>query len=213
MKVLITGFDPFGGEKINPAWEAVRALPDNIDGIEVVKLQIPTVFKKSAKKLFENIDSVKPDVVICVGQAGGRYEFSVERVAINLDDGRIPDNDGYQPVDSPVFEDGENAYFSTLPIKAIVEEVKKDGIPAAVSNTAGTYVCNHIMYSLLYYLNKNNLNIKGGFIHVPFIPEQVVEKKNTPYMELTRITKALEISIKAIRDYEKDLVISGGKEF
>lgn len=213
MKVLITGFDPFGGEKINPAWEAVRALPDNIDGIEVVKLQIPTVFKKSAKKLFENIDSVKPDVVICVGQAGGRYEFSVERVGINVDDGRIPDNDGYQPVDSPVFEDGENAYFSTLPIKAIVEEVKKAGIPAAVSNTAGTYVCNHIMYSLLYYLNKNNLNIKGGFIHVPFIPEQVVEKKNTPYMELTRITKALEISIKAIRDYEKDLVISGGKEF
>lgn len=213
MKVLITGFDPFGGEKINPAWEAVRALPDNIDGIEVVKLQIPTVFKKSAKKLFENIDSVKPDVVICVGQAGGRYEFSVERVAINVDDGRIPDNDGYQPVDSPVFEDGENAYFSTLPIKAIVEEVKKAGIPAAVSNTAGTYVCNHIMYSLLYYLNKNNLDIKGGFIHVPFIPEQVVEKKNTPYMELTRITKALEISIKAIRDYEKDLVISGGKEF
>ena len=213
MKVLITGFDPFGGEKINPAWEAVRALPDNIDGIEVVKLQIPTVFKKSAKKLFENIDSVKPDVVICVGQAGGRYEFSVERVAINVDDGRIPDNDGYQPVDSPVFEDGENAYFSTLPIKAIVEEVKKAGIPAAVSNTAGTYVCNHIMYSLLYYLNKNNLNSKGGFIHVPFIPEQVVEKKNTPYMELTRITKALEISIKAIRDYEKDLVISGGKEF
>ena len=213
MKVLITGFDPFGGEKINPAWEAVRALPDNIDGIEVVKLQIPTVFKKSAKKLFENIDSVKPDVVICVGQAGGRYEFSVERIAINVDDGRIPDNDGYQPVDSPVFEDGENAYFSTLPIKAIVEEVKKAGIPAAVSNTAGTYVCNHIMYSLLYYLNKNNLNIKGGFIHVPFIPEQVVEKKNTPYMELTRITKALEISIKAIRAYEKDLVISGGKEF
>lgn len=213
MKVLITGFDPFGGEKINPAWEAVKALPDNIDGIEVVKLQIPTVFKKSAKKLFENIDSVKPDVVICVGQAGGRYEFSVERVAINVDDGRIPDNDGYQPVDSPVFEDGENAYFSTLPIKAIVEEVKKVGIPSAVSNTAGTYVCNHIMYSLLYYLNKNNLNIKGGFNHVPFIPEQVIEKKNTPYMELTRITKALEISIKAIRDYEKDLVISGGKEF
>ena len=213
MKVLITGFDPFGGEKINPAWEAVKALPDNIDGTEVVKLQIPTVFKKSAKKLFENIDSVKPDVVICVGQAGGRYEFSVERVAINIDDGRIPDNDGYQPVDSPVFEDGENAYFSTLPIKAIVEEVKKVGIPSAVSNTAGTYVCNHIMYSLLYYLNKNNLNIKGGFIHVPFIPEQVIEKKNTPYMELTRITKALEISIKAIRDYEKDLVISGGKEF
>ena len=131
MKVLITGFDPFGGEPINPAWEAVKRLPDNIDGVEIVKLQIPTVFKKSAKKLFENIDTVKPDVVICVGQAGGRYEFCVERVAINLDDGRIPDNEGYQPVDVKVFEDGENAYFSNLPIKAMVEEVKKAGIPAA----------------------------------------------------------------------------------
>ena len=183
MKVLITGFDPFGGEPINPAWEAVKRLPDNIDGVEIVKLQIPTVFKKSAKKLFENIDTVKPDVVICVGQAGGRYEFCVERVAINLDDGRIPDNEGYQPVDVKVFEDGENAYFSNLPIKAMVEEVKKAGIPAAVSNTAGTYVCNHIMYSLLYYINKNNLNIKGGFIHVPYITEQVLDKKNTPYMD------------------------------
>lgn len=213
MKVLITGFDPFGGEKINPAWEAVRGLPDKIEDIEVIKLQIPTVFKKSAKKLFENIDMVKPDVVICVGQAGGRCEFSVERVAINVDDGRIPDNDGYQPVDSPVFEDGENAYFATLPIKAIVEEVKKAGIPAGISNTAGTYVCNHIMYSLLYYLNKNNLDIRGGFVHVPFIPKQVLDKRNMPYMELSRITKALEVTIKTIRDYKKDLVVSGGKEF
>lgn len=213
MKVLITGFDPFGGEKINPAWEAVRALPDKIEDIEVVKLQIPTVFKKSAKKLFENIDTVKPDVVICVGQAGGRYEFTVERVAINVDDGRIPDNDGYQPVDSPVFEDGENAYFSTLPIKAIVEEVKKAGIPSAVSNTAGTYVCNHIMYSLLYYLTKNNLDIRGGFVHVPFIPEQVLDKRNMPYMELSRITKALEVTIKTIKNYKKDITVSGGKEF
>lgn len=214
MKVLITGFDPFGGEKVNPAWEAVRALPYNIDGIEVIKLQIPTVFKKSAKKLFENIDSVKPDVVICVGQAGGRYEFCVERVAINLDDGRIPDNEGYQPVDTPVFEDGDTAYFTSLPIKGMVEELKKASIPAAVSNTAGTYVCNHIMYSLLYYLNKNKLdNIRGGFIHVPYIPEQVIDKKNTPYMELSRITKALEVSIKAVKTYQKDIVVSGGKEF
>lgn len=213
MKVLITGFDPFGGEPINPAWEAVKRLPDNIDGVGIVKLQIPTVFKKSAKKLFENIDTVKPDVVICVGQAGGRYEFCVERVAINLDDGRIPDNEGYQPVDVKVFEDGENAYFSNLPIKAMVEEVKKAGIPAAVSNTAGTYVCNHIMYSLLYYINKNNLNIKGGFIHVPYITEQVLDKKNTPYMDLNTITRALEASIKAVKNYETDIKVSGGKEF
>ena len=193
MKLLITGFDPFGGEKINPAWEAVKGLPDNIDGVEVIKLQIPTVFKKSAQKLYENIDAVKPDVVICVGQAGGRYEFCVERVAINLDDGRIPDNEGYQPIDVKVFEDGENAYFTNLPIKAMVEEVKKAGVPAAVSNTAGTYVCNHIMYSLLYYINKNNLNI--------------------PYMDLKTITKGLEASIKAIKNYEADIKVSGGKEF
>ena len=155
MKVLITGFDPFGGEKINPAWEAVNALPNEVDGVEVIKVQIPTVFKKSAQKLFEAIESVKPDAVICVGQAGGRFDFNVERVAINVDDARIPDNEGKQPIDVKIFEDGENAYFATLPIKAMVEEAKKAGVPASVSNTAGTFVCNHIMYSLLYYINKN----------------------------------------------------------
>ncbi|MGL4645516.1 MAG: pyroglutamyl-peptidase I, partial [Cetobacterium sp.] len=130
MKVLITGFDPFGGESINPAWEAVKAMKDNIDGIEVIKLQIPTVFKKSAEKLFAGIEEHKPDAVICIGQAGGRYDMSVERIAINMDDGRIPDNEGYQPIDTPVYEDGENAYFATLPIKGIVEEIKLAKIPA-----------------------------------------------------------------------------------
>ena len=213
MKVLITGFDPFGGESINPAWEAVKAMKDNIDGIEVIKLQIPTVFKKSAEKLFAGIEEYKPDAVICIGQAGGRYDMSVERVAINMDDGRIPDNEGYQPIDTPVYEDGENAYFATLPIKGIVEEIKLAKIPASVSNTAGTYVCNHIMYSLLYYISKNNLNIKGGFIHVPYITEQVVDKKNMPYMEVATITKALECAVQALNKYKVDVKVSGGKEF
>lgn len=213
MKVLITGFDPFGGESINPAWEAVKAMKDNVDGIEVIKLQIPTVFKKSAEKLFAGIDEYKPDVVICIGQAGGRYDMSVERVAINMDDGRIPDNEGYQPIDTPVYEDGENAYFATLPIKGIVEEIKSAKIPASVSNTAGTYVCNHIMYSLLYYISKNNLDIKGGFIHVPYITEQVVDKKNMPYMEVATITKALECAVQALNKYKVDVKVSGGKEF
>lgn len=213
MKVLITGFDPFGGESINPAWEAVKAMKDNIDGIEVIKLQIPTVFKKSAEKLFAGIEEHKPDAVICIGQAGGRYDMSVERVAINMDDGRIPDNEGYQPIDTPVYEDGENAYFATLPIKGIVKEIKLAKIPASVSNTAGTYVCNHIMYSLLYYISKNNLNIKGGFIHVPYITEQVVDKKNMPYMEVTTITKALECAVQALNKYKVDVKVSGGKEF
>lgn len=212
MKVLITGFDPFGGEKINPAWEAVNALPNEVDGVEVIKVQIPTVFKKSAQKLFEAIESVKPDAVICVGQAGGRFDFNVERVAINVDDARIPDNEGKQPIDVKIFEDGENAYFATLPIKAMVEEAKKTGVPASVSNTAGTFVCNHIMYSLLYYINKNKLNIRGGFIHVPYISQQVIGKKNTPYMELTTATKGLEASIRAIKNNLVDLKVTGGKE-
>lgn len=212
MKVLITGFDPFGGEKINPAWEAVNALANEVDGVEVIKVQIPTVFKKSAQKLFEAIESVKPDAVICVGQAGGRFDFNVERVAINVDDARIPDNEGKQPIDVKIFEDGENAYFATLPIKAMVEEAKKAGVPASVSNTAGTFVCNHIMYSLLYYINKNKLNIRGGFIHVPYISQQVIGKKNTPYMELTTATKGLEASVRAIKNNLVDLKVTGGKE-
>lgn len=213
MKIVITGFDPFGGEKINPAWEAVKSLPDKVGDIEVVKVQVPTVFKKSAKKLFEAIDREKPDAVVCVGQAGGRFDITVERVGINIEDGRIPDNEGYQPIDTAIFEDGENAYFATLPIKAMVDEMKKGNIPASVSNSAGTYVCNHLMYSLLYYLDKKGLkNVRGGFIHVPFIPEQVVDKKNMPSMELSRITRGLEIALKAIAEYRVDKVIAGGKE-
>lgn len=212
MKVLITGFDPFGGEAINPAWEAVNALPREIDGIEIIKVQIPTVFKKSAQKLFETIDTVKPNAVICVGQAGGRFDFNVERIAINVDDARIPDNEGKQPIDEKIFEDGENAYFATLPIKAMVEEARKAGVPASVSNTAGTFVCNHIMYSLLYYLSRNNLNIRGGFIHVPYIAQQVIGKKNMPFMEVTTITKGLEASIRALKDNQADIKVTGGKE-
>lgn len=212
MKVLITGFDPFGGEKINPAWEAVNALPNCIDGVEVIKVQLPTVFKKSALKLFESIDSIKPDVVLCVGQAGGRFNLNVERIAINIDDGRIPDNEGYQPIDVKIFDDGENAYFSNLPIKAMVEESKKAGVPAAVSNTAGTYVCNHIMYSLLYYINKHKLNIRGGFVHVPYIAEQVMGKKNVPFVELTSMTKGLEACIRAIKTHSEDITVTGGLE-
>ncbi len=213
MKLLITGFDPFGGEKINPAWEAVNKLPENIDGMEIVKLQIPTVFKKSYEKLFANIEKEKPDFVLCIGQAGGIYDIAVERVAINIDDGRIPDNEGYQPIDTKIFEDGENAYFSSLPIKAIVEEIKKAEIPASISNSAGTYVCNHIMYSLLYYINKNNLKIKGGFIHVPYTIQQIMDKKETPFMELKTITRGLETAIKAIKNYKTDIKTTGGKEF
>jgi pyroglutamyl-peptidase len=210
VKVLITGFDPFGGEKINPAWEAVKGIKDTIEGAEIIKLEIPTVFNKSIEKVKEAMELEKPDIVLCIGQAGGRYDMTVERVAINVDDARIEDNEGNQPIDIPVFEDGENAYFSNLPIKAMVEEIKGQGIPASISNSAGTFVCNHIMYGVLYHINKTYKNMRGGFIHVPFINEQVLDKKNQPYMPVEHITKALEAAIKAAVINNEDIKKSGG---
>lgn len=198
MKILITGFDPFGGEKINPAYEAVKILPDNINGAKIIKRQIPTVFRKSIEELEKSIIEEQPDIVICIGQAGGRTAITIERVAINIDDARIKDNEDNQPVDETIYKDGENAYFSNLPIKAIVEKIKDDGIPASVSNTAGTFVCNHIMYGLLYLINKKHPNIKGGFIHVPYLPEQVVDKSNVGSMSLDNITRGLVLAIEAI---------------
>lgn len=198
MKVLVTGFEPFGGEKINPSFEAVKLLPDSIDGVSIIKRQVPTVFRKSIEELKRLIEEIKPDVVLCVGQAGGRSEISIERVAINIDDANIKDNEGNQPVDEIIFEDGENAYFSNLPIKAMVEKIKNNGIPACISNSAGTFVCNHIMYGLLYLIDKKYPHIKGGFIHVPYLPEQVVDKRNIPSMSLDNIKKALVLAIEAI---------------
>lgn len=210
MKVLITGFDPFDKEPINPALEAVKKLPDNIEGAEIIKLEIPTVFGKSLEKIEENIIAHQPDIVISVGQAGGRFGITPERVAINMDDARIPDNEGKQPIDVPVFEDGENAYFTTLPIKAMVEEMKKEGIPSAVSNTAGTFVCNHVMYGILYMAAKKYPNIKGGFIHVPYIPAQVIDKAEKPSMSLCDIAKGLELCIKAAVLNSEDVKTVGG---
>ena len=210
MKVLITGFDPFGGENINPALEAVKKLPDTISGAEIIKLEIPTVFGESLKKIEENINKHNPDIVISVGQAGGRFGVTPERVAINIDDARIKDNKGNQPIDIPVFEDGENAYFSNLPIKAMVKEMQNGGIPGSVSNTAGTFVCNHVMYGLLYMIDKKYPNIRGGFIHVPYIPSQVTTKPNTPSMSLEDISKGLELCIKAAVENTEDLKTIGG---
>lgn len=210
MKVLITGFDPFGGESINPAWEAVKVLPDTISGAEVIKLEIPTVFGKAVEKISEKVEEIKPDMVIAVGQAGGRFGVTPERVAINMDDARIKDNEGNQPIDATIQADGEAAYFTNLPIKAMVEEMKNAGIPGAVSNTAGTFVCNHVMYGILYMVDKKYPNMKGGFIHVPFIPQQVVAKPNTPSMSAADITKGLELCIKAAVENNEDVKTVGG---
>lgn len=183
MKVLITGFDKFGGESINPSNLCVNSLSDVIDNIEIKKITLPTVFKDSSRVLEENIKSFSPSIVICVGQAGGRSKITPERIAINIDDARIPDNIGNSPIDETIRKDGENAYFSTLPIKAIVDELNKNNIPSAISNTAGTFVCNHIMYESLYLASTKYPHIKAGFIHIPYIEEQVLDKPNIPYMK------------------------------
>lgn len=211
MKILVTGFDPFGGESTNPAIESVKRIDENIRGAEIIKLEIPTVFHKSARVLEEKLKEVKPDVILCVGQAGGRYGITVERVAINQDDARIEDNEGNQPIDKKIREDGKNAYFATLPIKAMVEEIKKENIPASISNSAGTFVCNHIMYQALYLAEKYK-NIRAGFIHVPFLPNQVLDKANTASMNLEDIVKGLNAAIRAIVKYEgDDLMVTGGQ--
>lgn len=211
MKVLVTGFEPFGGEKINPSLEAVKMLENKIAGADIVKVSMPVVFGKSIKKLEEAIEREEPDAVICVGQAGGRFEISVERVAVNVDDARIADNEGNQPIDEKIFEDGDTAYFATLPIKAMVEEMRKGNVPSAISNTAGTYVCNHIMYGALYIASKHYPNMRGGFIHVPFIPEQVIGKANTPFMTLEQISKGLSLAIKAVIENKDDIKVTHGK--
>lgn len=210
MKVLITGFDPFGGESINPALEAVKKLPETISGAQIIKLEIPTVFRKSLEKIEENIIKHNPNIIISVGQAGGRFGVTPERVAINIDDARIPDNEKNQPLDLKIFEDGESAYFTNLPIKAMVEEMKNAGIPGSVSNTAGTFVCNHVMYGVLYLINKKYPNMKGGFIHVPYIPSQVLDKANSPSMSIDDISKGLELCIKAAIEHNDDIKVVGG---
>ena len=152
MKLLLTAFDPFGGEPVNPALEAVKKVQNQIGSVSIVKLEVPTVFGTSIQTVAKTIEQEMPDAVLCIGQAGGRYGLTPERVAINLDDARIKDNEGNQPIDLPIFKDGAPAYFSTLPIKAMVQSIRQAGLPASVSNTAGTFVCNHLMYGVLYTL-------------------------------------------------------------
>ena len=210
MKILVTGFDPFGGEPINPAIESVKKLPDNIAGAEIIKLEIPTVRKKSLEKIEKAINEHNPDVILSIGQAGGRFDISIERVGINLDDFRIPDNEGNQIIDEPVFPDGENSYFVKLPVKAMVQNVQKNNIPASVSYTAGTFVCNHVLYGVLYLIEKKYKGKKSGFIHIPFLPQQVVDKRNTPSMELNTIVKGLTAAIEAIVKNNEDIKEVGG---
>ncbi len=213
MKVLLTAFDPFGGESINPAQEAVRLVSDAVAGAEIVKLEVPTVFGKSIQTMLQKAREVHPDVILCIGQSGGRYDITPERVAINFNDARIPDNEGNQPVDQPIYPDGAPAYFSNLPIKAMAEAIRAAGLPASVSNTAGTYVCNHLMYGVLYHIDREMPGVRGGFIHVPYVPEQVARRASpAPSLSRQDIARGIEAAIAAIVQNPTDLPASAGKE-
>lgn len=206
MKVLITGFDPFGGEKVNPAYEAVKLLPNEIAGAEIIKLEIPTVFSRSGLAVEVGIQRHHPDIIINVGQAGGRSCITIEKVGINLAEARIPDNNGEQPMGEPLQADGPTAYFATIPVKAMVKNIRDHGIPCHISYSAGTYVCNCVMYNVLHLTATKYPGIRAGFIHVPFAAEQVVDKVNgTPFMSLDVIAKGLEYAIEAAVTHEEDI--------
>lgn len=190
-RLLITGFDPFGGEKINPAWEAVRLLPEMIGDYMLCKLEIPAVFGLAAQRVMEKAEEVKPQVILCVGQAGGRSAVTPERIGVNIRDARIPDNAGNQPRGNFCVPEGPAAYFATVPVMAMEEAIRSAGLPATVSNSAGAFVCNDVLYTLLH--RSAGTDVKVGFIHVPYLPEQ-----GTPNLPLADTVKALIAAIEAI---------------
>ena len=207
-KVLLTGFEPFGGESINPSAEIARLLHGtSIAGHEVVGALLPCVFGASVTELKKQIRMVKPALVICVGQAGGRADITPERVAINVDDARIADNAGRQPVDRAIAGKGPAAYWSTLPVKAIMAALQSRGIPASVSQTAGTFVCNHVFYGLMHGL-RGRKDIRGGFIHVPFLPEQA--KAGQPMLPLEKMTEGIVLAIGTAIRVRRDRCLAGG---
>lgn len=187
-KLLITGFDPFGGETTNPSWEAVRSLPDTIGDFALCKLEIPTIYGLAAEKVLEAAHAFQPDVILCIGQAGGRSAVTPERIAVNIRDARIPDNTGSQPNGEPVASDGPAAYFSTVPVAEMAAAIRAKGIPATVSNSAGAFVCNDTLYALLHRFAGTPVAV--GFIHVPYLPQQ-----GEPSLPLETITAALTAAI------------------
>lgn len=190
-KLLITGFDPFGGETINPSWEAVKLLPEFVGEYEVHKMEIPTIFGLAAKTVLDKAAEVRPDVILCVGQAGGRSGVTPERIGINIRSARIPDNAGNQPVEQTIVPDGPDGIFSTVPVAKMAQAIQDAGLLGAVSNTAGAFVCNDTLYLLLHHYAGTDVRV--GFIHVPYLPQQ-----GTPNMPLEQIVQALTAAISAL---------------
>jgi pyroglutamyl-peptidase len=209
-KVLVTGFAPFGGEPVNPSWQVVESLPATIGGVKIAKCLVPTEFRRAIAAVAEAIEAEQPDVVLCLGQAGGRFRMSVERIGINIDDAAIADNAGAQPIDEPIAQPGPAAYFVTVPVKAMVEAMRAAGVPAEVSNSAGTFVCNHLLYGVLHYLAAQGLATRAGFIHVPYAEEQVLDKPGKPAMAIETMTRGVQAAIVAAMANKTDVKLAGG---
>ncbi len=199
MKVLITYFEPFGKSEMNATMEVVSEFPSNLDGVEVYTKLLQVVKDKCVDTAISEIEKLSPDVVISLGESGIANCINLEKIAVNLNEFRIPDNDGNQPRNETISSNGENAYFTTLPVDGLVNHLVSNCIPAKVSYTAGTYVCNHLMYGVLHYIKTNNLNIKSGFIHIPRIYEQVLKNATAPAMAKSTIINALVKSIEYMR--------------
>lgn len=208
MQALVTGFEPFGGDRVNPSFEALRRLPPRLGGIAIATRALPVAFGAALPALRAAIAATSPELVLCTGLAGGRAELSLERIAINIDDARIADNAGHRPIDRPVVADGPAAYFATLPIKAAVAALRAAGLPAAVSNSAGTFLCNHVFYGLMHEAGGGRF--RGGFLHVPYLPSQVVRIPGTPSMALEQIVEGIEIILQVAASRIDDLVAGEG---
>src|SRR5579884_412451 len=210
VRALVTGFEPFGGDGVNPSLEAVRGLPPVVGDISVTVSELPTEFDRSRRLLRDAIAAVRPDIVLCVGLAGGRCELSLERVAINIDDARIPDNAGRQPIDRPIVAEGPAAYFATLPIKAAAAALRQAGLPAAVSNSAGTFVCNHVFYRLIHDAATAAPGFRAGFLHVPYLPEQAAERPGAPSLALDDIARGIAIVLAVAAARADDIAAAEG---
>jgi len=209
--ILLTGFEPFNKESINPSWEAVRALQGWHEGDFVVHArQLPCVFGRALKVVHQAVEELQPSIVIAVGQAGGRVDISVERIAINIDDAPIPDNQHRQIVDQPIINGGPAAYFSTLPIKAIVHELRAAGLPASVSQTAGTFVCNHVFYGLMHQAHEWGTTMRAGFIHIPYLPQQAALHPGAASMKLEDLVEGLRIAVRTTLAHTVDVREAGG---
>lgn len=208
--VLVTGFEPFGGEASNPSWDVCELLPASIAGMRVETCRVPCEFRHSIEVVAAAIERHRPTLILCVGQAGGRAHLSVERVAINVDDARIPDNAGGKPVDEAIAANGPPAYFATLPVKAMAAAMRAAGVPAEVSNSAGTYVCNHLMYGVLHYVAASGGEARAGFIHVPYAERQVLDKPGVPALAVATMARGIEAAIEAAGRHVRDIKVSEG---